>query len=200
MAGYEWHATNHKSMTFRKGSNGDIKQLRQLCLESWAQFQTALTPENWQKLFYNLNRIETYHELLKQSDCIVCENADGAIIGMAFLVPSGNPTDIYQANWCYIRFVSVHPAYAGKGIGRQLTLECIETAKRNKEQIVALHTSEMMHKARHIYESLEFTILREIEPRLGKKYWLYTLDISTKNDVDTHNGQATDMPTTNIGG
>jgi hypothetical protein len=58
----------------------------------------------------------------------------------------------------------------------------------------------MMHKARHIYESLGFTILREIEPRLGKKYWLYTLDISTKNDVDTHNGQATDMSTTDIGG
>jgi ribosomal protein S18 acetylase RimI-like enzyme len=200
MTDWRCQPTNHESMTFREASNGDIEQLRQLCLESWAQFQTVLTPDNWQKLFYNLDRIETYRDLLLQSQCIVCENPDGVIIGMAFLVPSGNPTDIYQANWCYIRFVSVHPAYAGKGIGRQLTLKCIETAKKNKEQIVALHTSEMMHKARHIYESLGFTILREIEPRLGKKYWLYTLDISTKNDVDTHNGQATDMPTTNIGG
>jgi len=36
----------------------------------------------------------------------------------------------------------------------------------------------MMDKARHIYESLGFKILKEIVPRLGKKYWLYTLDLS----------------------
>lgn len=97
---------------------------------------------------------------------------------MAFLVPSGNPTDIYQADWCYIRFVSVHPEFSGKCIGRQLTEKCIEVAKSNNEQILALHTSEMMQKARHIYESLGFAILRELEPRLGKKYCLYTLAIA----------------------
>lgn len=161
-------------MTFRKGNTGDIEQLRLLGLASWAPFQAELTPDNWQKLFSNLDRRETYAALLIQSDCIVCED-EGAIIGMAFLVPGGNPTDIYQADWCYIRFLSVHPEFSGKGIGRQLTIACIELAKRNKEHTIALHTSEMMHQARHIYESLGFTVLREIGIRLGKKYWLYTL-------------------------
>lgn len=40
-----------------------------------------------------------------------------------------------------------------------------------------LHTSEMMGAARHIYESLGFKKLREIEPRYGKKYWLYKLEL-----------------------
>ena len=97
---------------------------------------------------------------------------------MAFLVPHGNPTEIYDENWCYIRFVSVDPEFGGKGIGRQLTENCIQIAIDNKEQTIALHTSEMMNTARHIYESLGFKILKEIEPRLGKKYWLYTLDIA----------------------
>jgi ribosomal protein S18 acetylase RimI-like enzyme len=165
-------------MTFRHGNYDDIEQLRLLGLASWKQFQSELTPDNWQKLFSNLNRKETYAELLALSYCIVCENADGVIIGMAFLVPSGNPTDIYQAGWSYIRFVSVHPDFSGQGIGRKLTEKCIEIAKHNKESTVALHTSEMMHRARHIYENLGFTILMEIEPRLGKKYWLYTLAIA----------------------
>lgn len=80
-----------------------------------------------------------------------------------------------------IRFVSVHPEFSGKVIGRQLTEKCIEIAKNTNEQIITLHTSEMMHKARHIYESLGFTILRELEPRLGKRYWLYTLSITGQN-------------------
>ncbi|GAB3166699.1 GNAT family N-acetyltransferase [Telluribacter humicola] len=165
-------------MNFRQGSYGDVEQLRLLGLASWKQFQSDLTPDNWQKLFNNLNHTEMYAELLTQSHCIVCENAVGAIIGMAFLVPRGNPTDIFQADWSYLRYVTVHPDFSGLGIGRQLTEKCIEIAKRNKEHTVALHTSEMMHKARHIYESLGFTILREIEPRQGKKYWLYTLAIA----------------------
>jgi ribosomal protein S18 acetylase RimI-like enzyme len=109
---------------------------------------------------------------------LVCENESKEIVGMAFLVSSGYPTDIYQKDWASIRFVSVHPSYSGQGIGRQLTERCIELARGNNEKTIALHTSEMMHKARHIYESLGFTILREIESRLGKKYWLYTLDLT----------------------
>lgn len=155
-----------------------MEQLRILGMASWKQFENVLTPDNWQKLFSNVSRKETYRELLAQSHCFVCEREGGAIIGMAFLVPSGNPTDIYPADWSYIRFVSVHPEFTGKGIGRQLTRQCVEIAKSNNEHTVALHTSEMMHTARHIYESLGFTILRELEPRLGKKYWLYTLALT----------------------
>jgi ribosomal protein S18 acetylase RimI-like enzyme len=55
---------------------------------------------------------------------------------------------------------------------------CIDKAKQTKEKTIALHTSEFMDAARHIYESLGFKVLHEIAPRLGKKYWLYTLDLS----------------------
>lgn len=41
--------------------------------------------------------------------------------------------------------------------------------------IVALHTSEMMAAARHIYEDLGFKEVREMNPRYGKKYFLYKL-------------------------
>jgi ribosomal protein S18 acetylase RimI-like enzyme len=34
-----------------------------------------------------------------------------------------------------------------------------------------------MSAARHIYEALGFTILQEIAPRYGKKYWLYILEL-----------------------
>lgn len=36
---------------------------------------------------------------------------------------------------------------------------------------------EIMNNARHIYESLGFKIVREIDQRLGKRYWLCKLDL-----------------------
>lgn len=165
-------------MKYRQGNIDDLEQLRSLALKSWGQFQKELSPENWQKLFNSLNNVRTYSDLLERSYCLVCENDNKTIIGMAFLVHRGNPTEIYDEKWSYIRFLTVDPELSGKGIGRQLTEMCIGRAKKNKEQTIALHTSEMMSKARHIYESIGFYIVREIEPRFEKRYWLYKFDLS----------------------
>lgn len=96
---------------------------------------------------------------------------------MAFLVPSGNPTEIYAKNWCHLRFVSVDPNCRGRKIGESLTRKCIEIALSNKENTMALHTSEMMKAARHIYEKIGFRVQKEIDQRFGVRYWLYTLDL-----------------------
>ena len=96
---------------------------------------------------------------------------------MAFIIPSENPWDIFKAEWSYIRMVGVNPKYQGQGIAKALTKMCIDHARQTNEKTIALHTSEFMDAARHIYESLGFKILQEIEPRLGKKYWLYTMDL-----------------------
>jgi ribosomal protein S18 acetylase RimI-like enzyme len=164
-------------INYRPGTNADLEELRQLAIQSWSRFKTVLSGDNWQKLLNNISNPNTYLELLARSHCIVCTNNDNNIIGMAFLMHSGNAIDVYQADWCSVRFVTVHPAYGGRGIGKQLTQLCIEKAKENDEKTIALHTSEIMPDARHIYESLGFTILKEIEPRLGKRYWLYTMEI-----------------------
>jgi len=164
-------------MHYRQGDIKDLEKLQQLAIITWGQFKKDLTQENWQKLSDLLSNEKTFLELLENSQCIICETEHLEIVGMAFLVPRGNPTEIYDKQWSYIRFVSVNPAFGGQGIGRKLIQKCIEKAIQNKEQIIALHTSEIMKKAIHIYESLGFKILREIEPHLGKKYWLYKLDL-----------------------
>lgn len=164
-------------MIFRQGNSNDLSQLKNLAIKSWSQFESEMTTENWQRLKTNLSTNKTFLELLELSYCLVCENDKKEIIGVSFLVPHGNPTEIYDEKWCYIRFVSVDPECRGKGIGRQLTEKCIQFAIYNKEQTIALHTSEMMNSARHIYESLGFKILKELDQRFGKNYWLYTLEI-----------------------
>jgi len=164
-------------LIFRKGNIDDLNNLKQVAIKSWGQFQTSLTDEHWKTLSDSLNDDNTYTNLLENSDCIVCSTAEDKIIGMAFLISSGNPTEIYDKEWSYIRFVSVEPEFSGNGIGRKLTEMCIELAKSNNEKTIALHTSELMDNSSHIYETLGFRILREIDQRLGKRYWLYKLDL-----------------------
>ena len=155
----------------------DVPALCSLGIACWQQYQQQLLPEYWQQLKESVYNEQTYIDLLNTTQCIVCTTNDGALIGMSYLIPKGNPTDIYDKDWCYIRFVSVAPEYAGKGIGRELTERSIALARENGEDIIALHTSEMMGNARHIYETLGFRILKEITPRLGKRYWLYTMQL-----------------------
>jgi ribosomal protein S18 acetylase RimI-like enzyme len=160
-------------MRIRNGNINDLTSVRKLAQNTWKQFEKDLSNENWDILSSNLSNENLYKDLLLNSKSFICENETREIIGMSFLVASGNPTEIYNEKQCYIRFVTVSEEYKGLNIGQKLTEECIEFARKNGEKKIALHTSEFMDKARHIYEKLGFEIIKEIEPRYGKKYWIY---------------------------
>ncbi len=162
-------------MKYREGNSDDVAGLQKLALISYGRFQNALTEENWNKLKSHLINKNLFPDLLKISKGLVCEHQN-EIVGMAFLVPKGNPTEIFEADWSYIRMVGVHPDFGGIGIGKTLTQMCIDFAKSWDEKVIALHTSEYMNAARHIYESLGFKQIRELEPRYGKRYWIYKLE------------------------
>jgi ribosomal protein S18 acetylase RimI-like enzyme len=98
-------------------------------------------------------------------------------VGVAFFVPHGNPAGFFSAEWCYIRRVGVRPEYQGKGIAQQLTQLCIEHARNTGEKTIALHTSEFMDAARHIYERTGFRRQEEVKTLFGKKYWVYLLEL-----------------------
>jgi GNAT superfamily N-acetyltransferase len=55
------------------------------------------------------------------------------IIGMAYIIPNGNPWDIFKAEWSYIRMLGVNPEYQGQGIAKTLIKMCINQAKEPKK-------------------------------------------------------------------
>jgi ribosomal protein S18 acetylase RimI-like enzyme len=163
-------------MKYRTGTLHDKEKLQNLGLNSYGKFKNILSEENWNRLYSFLTNENSYSDLLSNAACFICETRD-EIVGMAYLVPNGHPTDIFQSDWSYIRMVGVNPAFEGKGIGKKLTQMCIDFAKETGESVIALHTSEFMDAARHIYENIGFKQIKELEPRLGKKYWLYILEL-----------------------
>ena len=170
---------NQNKFAYREGSIKDKAQLKELGIISYGQYSDILVKEHWQTLNGFLHDEDKLVDLINKSKFFVCLDKD-EIIGMAYIVPSGNPWDIFKAEWSYIRMVGVNPKYQGHGIAKALTAMCINYAKQTNETTIALHTSEFMDAARHIYEKLGFKMLQEIEPRFGKKYWLYTLVLQLK--------------------
>lgn len=164
-------------MIIREGHINDLTFVMKLAMESWQQFEFVLAPESWKQMHAILETKQNFVDLITQSHSFLCETESGELIGMSFLVPSGNPTTLYDADQSYIRFVTVSPQHSGKKLGQILTEKCIDKARELNEQVIRLHTSEMMPTARHIYEKLGFEIVRELEPIFGKRYWLYELRV-----------------------
>jgi ribosomal protein S18 acetylase RimI-like enzyme len=165
------------NLIYREGSISQKELLQQLGILSYNQFSQILEPADWQTMNRFLHNDKMWTQLVNNSAIFVCGH-DKRIIGMAYLVPSGNPTHIYPADWSYVRMVGVHPEYRGKGIAKRLTQMCVDHARQTNEKIVGLHTSEKMDDARHIYENIGFKIDKELDPIYGMKYCLYKLELT----------------------
>lgn len=165
-----------KLLAYRNATEADVAQLKQLGLKSYLSYASLLSPENVEQLTNNLNNDDTWQKIVAIAKCYVC-TVDNEIAGMAFLVPSGNAWEMFRDEWAYIRLVAVAPVHQGKGIAKELTRMCIAQAITSNEKTIALHTSEIMPAARHIYEQFGFKRQHELPARLGVKYWLYLLDL-----------------------
>ncbi|HET6995109.1 MAG TPA: GNAT family N-acetyltransferase [Chitinophagaceae bacterium] len=163
-------------LIFREGLPAEKNSLQQLGILSYSQFSQILSPADWATMHRFLYEDKMWDQLVNNSKIFVCETND-KLAGMAYLVPSNNPTHIYPADWCYVRMVGVDPAYRGKGIARRLTQMCVDYARETNEKIVGLHTSEKMNDAIHIYESIGFKLYKEIDPIYGMRYFTYRLEI-----------------------
>ncbi len=152
--------------------------MQALGILSYGQHRGALDPESWEKFHAFISAPDTFTYLMSTSTCFLC-SVDKHIVGMAFLVRKGHPTDMFEAHWSYLRMVGVDPEYAGRGIAKRLTTMCLDHARQTGERFVALHTSEFMDAARHIYEGFGFKVVRSLT-RYDKQYWIYLLDLDNE--------------------
>lgn len=164
-------------MIYRNTIESDIPQLIDLGLLAYGEYFPLLGEEHRNTMGGNLKKPELYENMLKSGKGFVAV-LDEQIIGMGFLIYSGNPTPIYPADWSYIRMIGINPKFKGQGIASKITGLCIEEAKNKNESVVGLHTSEMMTTAQHIYKKLGFVIEKELDLIFGKRYWLFKLELN----------------------
>lgn len=122
-------------LIFRKGTLDDKDKLQALGILSYSQHQSSMTLENWNKFSSFMSNPDTFKNLMSTLTCFLC-GYENEIIGMAFLISNGHPTEIFEGQRSYIRMVGVNPNFEGKGIAKKLTQKCIDYAKEINENYV----------------------------------------------------------------
>jgi ribosomal protein S18 acetylase RimI-like enzyme len=157
------------ALTLRDFVSADADRVNRIALAAFSQF--AKHYDDWPKLAATLSKMA---DLAASGEIIVAE-ADSEIAGAVAYIPPGAPkAAFFEPNWPVIRMLVADPARRGLGIGKALTQECLRRARRDRAEVIALHTSPIMTVALPMYLRMGFAKVRSTPPIHGVEYAVYT--------------------------
>ena len=110
---------------------------------------------------------------------LVAAGPDGTVLGAVAYIPGpDNPmSELERDGEAGIRMLAVDPAAQGLGVGRALTVACIDQARRAGRAGMALYTRPANLPAQRLYESLGFVRdpERDWEYEPGRWLWAFQL-------------------------
>jgi len=161
------------SPMLRNYRDDDAKAIVRVALAAFAEFEPHFS--DWP--LFNAH-VAKMPQLTKTGEIIVAEE-DGQIVGaVAYVGPSGPKPAFFDPAWPIIRMLVIDPVARGKGIGRQLTEECLRRAERDQAGVIALHTTPIMTVALPMYLRMGFTRVREAPDILGVPYAVYVKSLA----------------------
>ena len=152
----------------------DSYKINELAVLSFEQFKDHY--DDWVSFSNALNK---FSELSKAAEIIIATNPDNTIIGaVAYVPPHVKKADFFPQNTPIIRMLVVDPSYRGLGIGKALSLACVDRAVRYGCKSIALHTSSIMDIALPMYLGMGFVKHSEAPDIFGVKYNVYSKEIA----------------------
>jgi ribosomal protein S18 acetylase RimI-like enzyme len=110
---------------------------------------------------------------------VAVEEGSGRVVGSVSYVPGRENVfaEIEREGEAGFRMLGVSPSAQGRGIGEALARACIERARADGRQAVAICTETDMHAAQRLYERLGFRRIpdRDFDPVPGVHLIAYLL-------------------------
>lgn len=160
-------------MQIRPFAKADADAVNAVALSAFAQYQGIY--QDWETLTRSVGSMSS---LADHAELIVAEDGDHLVGAVAYCPPGSAPrAEFFAPEWPIIRMLVVEPSARGKGVGRQLTDQCIERAQLAGATLISLHTSPAMAVALAMYLKMGFKLERVVPPRFGVPYAVYTLDL-----------------------
>ncbi|MCK1394640.1 GNAT family N-acetyltransferase [Bradyrhizobium sp. 1] len=146
----------------------DAEPIVRVALAAFAEFEPHYS--DW-PLF--TTHVAKMPELSTTGEIIVAEDGGQIVGAVAYVGPQAPKPAFFEPAWPIIRMLVVDPSARGKGIGRQLTEECLRRAERDQSAMIALHTTPIMTVALPMYLRMGFVRVREAPDILGVPYGVY---------------------------
>ncbi|MEA2501344.1 MAG: hypothetical protein QOD01_1455, partial [Actinomycetota bacterium] len=155
----------------------DYEELARLMTAAYQEFAEILG-EDWEGYRDELADVPRRAALGTQ---LVAEG-EGRLVGtVTYYPPKGqNAADDWSwwpKGFAYLRALGVHPEARGRGVGRALTVACLEQARADGAAGIALNTVSLMTAATALYERLGFRQSGGNVDWGGRKLLSYVLDI-----------------------
>jgi ribosomal protein S18 acetylase RimI-like enzyme len=165
------------SLSIREAEPGDFEELSKLMTDAYREFAEDLG-EEWEG--YRDELADVARRAARGTQ-LVAETA-GRMVGTVTYYPPQDQAGADEWAWwpkgfSYLRALGVHPRARGRGVGRALTLACVERAKADGAAGIALNSVSIMPAATALYEGLGFRQTGGNVEWGGRKLLNYHLDI-----------------------
>jgi GNAT superfamily N-acetyltransferase len=160
-------------LSIRLAVETDFEQARAVLEAAYSEYEAAFPAANWVPYLADILDLEGR---ANESELIVAE-VGGKIVGCVSYFPPGSkasyPTDAvsehWPSDWGAFRLLAVDPSARGGGVGRELTLACIERTRQQGAPALGLHTTAPMSVARAMYERMGFERAPRYDFRPGRE-------------------------------
>ena len=137
----------------RPAARREIPQIEAVTAAAYAEFRDQIPAAIFDAYMEDLCRLADRWE---EAEVLVAE-LNGRVAGaVTFYADADSEGMGLPQGWAGFRRLAVHPAMRGQGVGRALTKECVEAARRLAAPTVGIHTAPFMTAARGIYDRLGF--------------------------------------------
>ncbi|HJR46066.1 MAG TPA: GNAT family N-acetyltransferase [Actinomycetota bacterium] len=155
----------------RVATQTDFDEARAVLRAAYAEYETWFPAANWVPYLKDILDLEGRSEA---SELLIAE-VDGRLVGCVSYFPPGSkasyPSDAFSErwpdDWSAVRLLAVDPDVRGRGVGRLLTVACIERARAHGAPALGLHTTVPMAVARAMYERMGFERVPRYDFRPG---------------------------------
>lgn len=157
------------SARIRDYRSSDADEVNRLAVAAFDQFRDVF--DDWPAMRAGLSRTS---ELSSGSEIIVADLGHRLAGAVGYFGHGVKKAAFFDQSWPVIRMLVVDPIDRGKGLGHALTSECLARARRDRCQVIALHTSPIMTVALPMYLKMGFSKVHDAPPIHGVPYAVYT--------------------------
>ncbi len=181
-----------KDYIIRNARKEEHKAIGHLLVQAYSQLKGFPTPTDQPKYYHKLQHI---HRLLTDDsiELIVAIDEEERVLGavlffgdMRYYGSKGAAMDVKNA--AGFRFLGVSPDAQGLGIGKALSIACINRAEQMDLKKVIIHSTEAMKTAWKLYLKLWFQRVHALDFSWdGYGVYGFELDLEKKNAVSAYN-------------